>query len=123
MGKEDHGESGSVEVIMPDGFGSSFSTKEIRAKVIMKVSKLFRFLTRKKIYLLLRFPCSTESLIETLTQYLFSFQFVRKVYATLLSQLAITIVIMLIFLFVPAIRGFYCVEEHVDENGIGHCLR
>jgi len=81
MGKEDHGESGSVEVIMPDGFGSSFSTKEIRAK------------------------------------------FVRKVYATLLSQLAITIVIMLIFLFVPTIRGFYCLQEHVDENGIGHCLR
>lgn len=81
MGKDDYGESGSVEVMMPDGFGSSFSTKEIRAK------------------------------------------FVRKVYATLLSQLAITIVIMLIFLFVPTIRGFYCLDVHVDENGIGHCLR
>ena len=31
--KDDGGESGSVEVILPDGFGSSFSTKEIRAKV------------------------------------------------------------------------------------------
>ena len=37
MGKDDYGESGSVEVMMPDGFGSSFSTKEIRAKVISKV--------------------------------------------------------------------------------------
>ena len=60
MGKEDHGESGSVEVIMPDGFGSSFSTKEIRAKVIMKVSKLFRFLTRKKIYV----SASSVSLLD-----------------------------------------------------------
>ena len=34
MGKHDHGEDGSqVEVIMPDGFGSSFSTQQIRAKV------------------------------------------------------------------------------------------
>ena len=34
MGKNDGGEEGgSVDVILPDGFGSSFSTKEIRAKV------------------------------------------------------------------------------------------
>ena len=34
MGKHDNGEDGSqVEVIMPDGFGSSFSTQQIRAKV------------------------------------------------------------------------------------------
>jgi len=81
MGKDDQGERGDVEVIMPEGFGSSFSTKEIRAK------------------------------------------FIRKVYATLLSQLAITIVIMLIFLFVPAIRGFYCTDIQYDENSVGHCLR
>merc|ERR1711963_250951 len=81
MGKDDQGESGSVEVMMPDGFGSSFSTKEIRAK------------------------------------------FVRKAYATLLSQLTITIVIMMIFLFTPAIRGFYCNGVVYDENGIGHCER
>lgn len=33
MGKDNSGEDGSVEVILPDGFGSSFNTKEIRAKV------------------------------------------------------------------------------------------
>ena len=32
-GKSPDEETGSAEVIMPDGFGSSFSTKEIRAKV------------------------------------------------------------------------------------------
>ena len=36
MGKDDP-ESGSVEVILPDGFGSSFSDKAIRAKFIRKV--------------------------------------------------------------------------------------
>ena len=37
MGKHDNGEDGSqVEVIMPDGFGSSFSTQQIRAKVFRK---------------------------------------------------------------------------------------
>lgn len=56
MGKNDGGEEGgSVDVILPDGFGSSFSTKEIRAK------------------------------------------FIRKVYATLLSQLCITIGFIAIF--------------------------
>ena len=35
MGKNDSGEDGSVDVILPDGFGSSFSTQQIRAKVIL----------------------------------------------------------------------------------------
>merc|ERR1712107_832899 len=81
MGKTDQGEDGSVDVIMPDGFGSSFATKEIRAK------------------------------------------FVRKVYATLLSQLAITVAIMMLFIFVATIRQFYCTDISYDENNIGHCLR
>ena len=33
MGKDDGGEGGSEVVILPDGFGSSFSTQAIRAKV------------------------------------------------------------------------------------------
>lgn len=36
MGGKNDEEAGSVEVILPDGFGSSFSTKEIRAKVILE---------------------------------------------------------------------------------------
>jgi len=80
MGKNDHGEDGSVDVILPDGFGSSFSTQQIRAK------------------------------------------FIRKVYATLLSQLMITIGFIAVFVFVPGIRNFYCDSTRVDENGIGHCL-
>ena len=41
MGKHDNGEDGSqVEVIMPDGFGSSFSTQQIRAKVYFANSLL-----------------------------------------------------------------------------------
>jgi len=79
MGKNDHGEDGSVDVILPDGFGSSFSTQQIRAK------------------------------------------FIRKVYATLLSQLMITIGFIAVFVFVPGIRNFYCDSTYVDENGIGHC--
>jgi len=79
MGKNDNGEDGSVDVILPDGFGSSFSTQQIRAK------------------------------------------FIRKVYATLLSQLTITIGFIAVFVFVPGIRNFYCEGVHVDENGIGHC--
>jgi len=81
MGKNDHGEDGSVDVILPDGFGSSFSTQQIRAK------------------------------------------FIRKVYATLLSQLMITIGFIAVFVFVPGIRNFYCDGVYVDANGIGHCLR
>jgi len=79
MGKNDNGEDGSVDVILPDGFGSSFSTQQIRAK------------------------------------------FIRKVYATLLSQLTITIGFIAVFVFVPGIRNFYCQGVYVDENGIGHC--
>jgi hypothetical protein len=82
MGKNDGGEEGgSVDVILPDGFGSSFSTKEIRAK------------------------------------------FIRKVYATLLSQLCITIGFIAIFVFVAPIRTFFCGEQiRWDDNGIGHCV-
>lgn len=82
MGKHDNGEDGSqVEVIMPDGFGSSFSTQQIRAK------------------------------------------FVRKVYATLLSQLLITIGFIAVFVFVKPIKEFYCDGVRVDENGLGHCIQ
>ena len=52
-----------------------------------------------------------------------NFQFIRKVYATLLSQLLITFGFIAVFVFVPGIRGFYCDESRYDENGIGHCLR
>ena len=37
MGKDDGGEAGSEVVILPDGFGSSFSTQAIRAKVSHKI--------------------------------------------------------------------------------------
>ena len=77
MGKDDGGETGSVEVILPDGFGNSFSTKEIRAK------------------------------------------FVRKVYATLFSQLCVTLAFIATFIFTPAIKNFYCDQSFEDENGIG----
>jgi len=82
MGKNENlgGEEGSVDVILPDGFGSSFSTQQIRAK------------------------------------------FIRKVYATLLSQLCITIAFIAVFVFVPQIREFYCTSLEYDSNGIGHCL-
>jgi len=80
MGKNDNGENGSVDVILPDGFGSSFSSQQIRAK------------------------------------------FIRKVYATLLSQLMITIGFIAVFVFVPGIRDFYCNGTHYDDNGIGHCV-
>lgn len=80
MGKNDSGEDGSVDVILPDGFGSSFSTQQIRAK------------------------------------------FVRKVYATLLSQLMITLGFISVFVFVKPIRAFYCDDIREDENGIGHCV-
>jgi len=78
--KDDGGESGSVEVILPDGFGSSFSTKEIRAK------------------------------------------FVRKVYATLLIQLLITLGFIAVFVFTPTIKDFYCTDTYTD-GAIVHCLR
>jgi len=81
MGKNDNGEDGSVDVILPDGFGSSFSTQQIRGK------------------------------------------FIRKVYATILCQLMVTIGFIAVFVFVPGIRSFYCDSTHYDENGIGHCLK
>ena len=37
MGKDDGGEGGSEVVILPDGFGSSFSSQAIRAKVSHKI--------------------------------------------------------------------------------------
>lgn len=74
----DQGErGGSTEVL--NGFGSSFSTKEIRAK------------------------------------------FIRKVYATLLSQLMITVAFIAVFVFTPPIRSFYCAHEAVDDDGMWHC--
>jgi len=79
MGKNDNGEDGSVDVILPQGFGSSFSTQQIRAK------------------------------------------FIRKVYATLLSQLTITVGFIAVFVFTPGIRNFYCNDVMYDDNGIGHC--
>jgi len=72
MGKDDGGESGSEVVILPDGFGSSFSTQAIRAK------------------------------------------FVRKVYAILFSQLLITLGFILVVIFTPSIRTFYC--DRFDEQ-------
>ena len=66
MGKHDNGEDGSqVEVIMPDGFGSSFSTQQIRAKVFHEFlvshgttpnffrKRLFSTRNFRKIYVLL----------------------------------------------------------------------
>jgi len=81
MGKNDNGEDGSVDVILPQGFGSSFSTQQIRAK------------------------------------------FIRKVYATLLSQLTITVGFIAAFVFTPGIRKFYCNDVRYDDNGIGHCYQ
>jgi len=81
MGGKNDEEAGSVEVILPDGFGSSFSTKEIRAK------------------------------------------FIRKVYATLFSQLLITIGFIAVFVFTPQIKNFYCDGVFEDDSGILHCVR
>ena len=57
-----------------------------------------------------------------LTYILIQFQFVRKVYATLLSQLLITIGFIAVFVFVKPIKEFYCDGVVVDENGLGHCV-
>jgi len=82
MGKDDGGEGGSEVVILPDGFGSSFSSQAIRAK------------------------------------------FIRKVYATLFSQLLITLGFILVVIFTPSIRGFYC-DVPGESNGPfpGNCLK
>ncbi len=46
----------------------------------------------------------------------------RKVYSTLLSQLAITIGFIAVFCFTPAIKDFYCTRTDVDEYGLVKCL-
>jgi len=84
MGKDDGGEAGSEVVILPDGFGSSFSTQSIRAK------------------------------------------FIRKVYATLFSQLLITLGFILVVVFTPSIRNFYCdqfAEPKLDDPFPEKCVR
>ena len=74
-------EASSVDVILPEGFGSSFSDKVIRAR------------------------------------------FIRKVYAILLSQLAVTTIFIAVFCFTPAIKDFYCEHTTTDaETGIVHCV-
>jgi FtsH-binding integral membrane protein len=83
MGKNDNDpESPSADnvVMMPDGFGSSFSDKAIRR------------------------------------------QFIRKVYGILLSQLALTTFIVGIIVFVPAVKGLYCVYTlEGDTFAVPHC--
>ena len=79
-GKLGEADSSSVEVILPDGFGSSFTERAIRAK------------------------------------------FIRKVYLILLSQLTLTAGIVSVFLFVPAIKTFYCDHTFEDARGEVHCL-
>ena len=54
--------------------------------------------------------------------YDFKFQFVRKVYATLLIQLLITLGFIAVFVFTPTIKDFYCTETYTD-GAIVHCLR
>lgn len=102
MGKNDDGgeDGAAAEVMMPEGFGSSFSTKEIRAKVI------FLLMSHRK-----------QAAFT-----LFLFQFVRKVYATLLSQLFITLGFISVFIFTPAIKNFYCTSVVTDEAGMVHCV-
>ncbi len=75
------GEGSSVDVILPEGFGASFSEKVIRAR------------------------------------------FVRKVYAILLSQLAVTTAFVATFCFTPAIKNFYCDQTRADSNGVVRCVR
>jgi FtsH-binding integral membrane protein len=45
------------------------------------------------------------------------------VYATLLSQLSVTIGFIAVFCFTPAIKNFYCTDTRIDENGLIHCMR
>ena len=65
----------------------------------------------------------SERMYSVLTYTLIQFQFVRKVYATLLSQLLITIGFIAVFVFVKPIKEFYCDGVVVDENGLGHCIQ
>ena len=50
-------------------------------------------------------------------------KFIRKVYAILFTQLMITVGFIGVFIFVPAIRDFYCDSVNYDEQGFGHCLK
>lgn len=81
-GGGDDVEASSVDVILPEGFGASFSDRVIRAK------------------------------------------FVRKVYAILLSQLAVTTAVVAIFCLTPAIKEFYCAGVITDpDTGLQRCAR
>jgi hypothetical protein len=68
------------------------------------------------------FMLQSDRVYSVLTYILIQFQFVRKVYATLLSQLLITIGFIAVFVFVKPIKEFYCDGVVVDENGLGHCV-
>jgi len=48
--------------------------------------------------------------------------FIRKVYAILLSQLALTTLIIGLIVFVPGIKNFYCDTQN-DDMGIPQCTR
>lgn len=50
-------------------------------------------------------------------------RFIRKVYAILLSQLAVTLVIVCACVFSYDIKKIYCDEVRVDENGLYRCYR
>lgn len=56
----------------------------------------------------------------------FTFQFIRKVYATLFSQLLITLGFILVVVFTPSIRNFYCdqfAEPKLDDPFPEKCVR
>jgi len=48
-------------------------------------------------------------------------RFIRKVYGILLSQLAVTVVIVCAFVFSYDIKKIYCDEPQLDTDGIYHC--
>ena len=50
-------------------------------------------------------------------------RFIRKVYAILLSQLAVTLVIVCACVFSYDIKKIYCDELITDENGLYRCTR
>ena len=50
-------------------------------------------------------------------------RFIRKVYAILLSQLAVTLVIVCACVFSLDIKKIYCDDVRVDENGLYRCYR
>ena len=47
--------------------------------------------------------------------------FVRKVYAILLSQLAVTTACVAFACFSPTVKNFYCSRTYYDDAGILHC--